>query len=83
VFAVVDPAPVVQGAARTITLSRDGFALAATRAGEAFVRVRHTRWWTVTSGDACIERTANEMTRVRVRRPGTIRVQARLSGSGC
>jgi hypothetical protein len=83
VFAVVDPAPLVQGAGRAITLSRDGFAFTATRPGDAFVRVRHTRWWTVTAGDACVERARNGMTRVRVRRPGRVEVQARLSSSAC
>lgn len=83
VFAVVDPAPIAQGVAHATTLSADGFAFTAAKAGDAFVRVRHTRWWTVTQGDACVAEAADGMTRVRVRHPGTIRIQARLSSSSC
>ena len=83
VFAVRDPAPLADGAARTIELEPDGFQLTATRRGDALVRVHHTRWWKVTSGDACTERAEHGMTRVRVRRPGRIRVQARLGSSAC
>ncbi len=83
VFAVTDPAPLAEGVASAISLSADGFAFTAKRAGDTFVRVRHTRWWTVTSGDACVTAAANGMTRLRVRRAGPIAVQARLSGSPC
>ena len=83
VFAVRDPAPLVEGAARDITLSRDGFQITATRPGSALVRVRHTRWWAVTAGDACVGRAAGGMTRVRVRSAGMIAVQARLGGPAC
>ena len=83
VFAVAQPAPLAQGAATAIQLSPDGFQITAARPGEALVRVRHTRWWTVTAGDACVQRAADGMTLVRVRRPGRISVQARLSGRAC
>jgi hypothetical protein len=83
VFAVVDPAPLAEGVASAITLSPDGFSFTARRAGDAYVRVRHTRWWTVTRGDACVTSATGGMTRVRVRRAGTITVQARLSSSAC
>ncbi len=83
VFAVRRPAPLVSGAARSIELQPDGFTLRAGRRGDALVRVRHTRWWTVTAGRACVERGPDGMTRVRVLRPGRVRVQARLGGSAC
>jgi len=83
VFEVRDAAPLVQGAADQITLSDDGVRLTARRAGDAFVRVRHTRWWTVTGGDACVSRAGNGMTRVRVRSPGVISLQARLQARAC
>jgi hypothetical protein len=83
VFAVTQPAPLVEGAARRITLQPDGFKLRVRRAGVALVRVRHTRWWRVTSGRACVESARGGMTRVRVRAAGTVRVQARLTGSSC
>jgi hypothetical protein len=83
VFAVRRPAPLVAGAATTIDLEPDGFAIEARRRGIALVRVRHSRWWTVTRGHACVERAPGDMTRVRVLAPGTVRVRARLTGSAC
>lgn len=85
VYAVRDPTPLADDPVRTITLSRDGFQITAARAGSALVRVRYTRWWAVTAGDACVEHAAgsNGMTRVRVRSAGTISVQARLGGPAC
>jgi hypothetical protein len=83
VLAVTRPALLAERPARRITLHADGFTLRARRAGVALVRVRHTRWWRVTSGRACVEAARDGMTRVRVRAPGTVRVQARLTGSSC
>jgi hypothetical protein len=84
VFAVRDPAPLAQGGARgPIALSADGFELAAPRPGTALVRVRHSRWWRVTAGRACVERGPGGMTSVRVLAAGPVRVQARLDGSSC
>ena len=83
VFAVTRPAPLVEGAAGRISLQADGFTLRARRAGDALVRVRHTGWWRVTSGRACVAAAPGGMTRVRVGAPGVVRVQARLAGSTC
>jgi hypothetical protein len=83
VFAVQRPVPLVSGAAGSIELAADGFTLGAGRRGTALVRVRHTRWWSVTAGRACVERGPQGLTRVRVLRPGRVRVQARLGGSAC
>jgi hypothetical protein len=47
------------------------------------VRIRHSRWWAVTSGRACVRRARGGMTRVRVLAPGKVRVQARLHGTRC
>ncbi len=83
VFAVSRPAPLVTGAARAVTLEPDGFELRATRRGDALVRVRHTRWWAVVRGHACVERDPSGLTRVRVLRAGPVRVRARLGGPAC
>lgn len=83
VFAVRDPSPLVEGVARRATITRDGFALRALHAGTALVRVRHTRWWVVTAGAACVQAGPDGMTMVRVKRPGIVRVRARLSGASC
>jgi hypothetical protein len=83
VFAVRRPTPLVAGVARTIALRPDGFAIAARRPGDALVRIRHTRWWAVTAGRACVRPGPDGMTRVQVLAPGTVRVQARLTGPAC
>jgi hypothetical protein len=83
VFAVRRPAPLASGVADAIDLDAHGFTIHARRRGDALVRVRHSRWWTVTSGRACVRRASTGMTRVRVLAPGTARVQARLRGSTC
>jgi hypothetical protein len=83
VFAVRHAAPLVAGVANELTLEPDGFTIRARRRGTALVRVRHTRWWAVTRGRACVERGPGDMTRVRALRPGRIEVQARLAGRAC
>ncbi len=83
VYAVRSAAPLVTGAAGAITLEHDGFELQDARRGAALVRVRHTRWWAVTRGRACVEVGPDGMTRVKVLRPGAVRVQARLGGPTC
>jgi hypothetical protein len=83
VFAVRQPVPLVAGAARRITLQADGFTLHGHRAGGALVRIRHTRWWRITSGHGCVEAAPGGMTRVLLRARGAVRVQARLTGSSC
>jgi hypothetical protein len=83
VFAVRDPAPLAGGVARTTTLQPDGFTIRASGAGNALVRVRHTRWWSVTGGRACVSQGAGGMTLVRVLAAGTVRVRAELLGSRC
>ena len=83
VFAVRRATPIVRGAATTISLQPDGFEIDADRAGDAFVRVRHTRWWSVTDGRACVGAAPGGMTRVRVLEAGTVRVRATLLRSAC
>ena len=83
VFAVRRPTALVEGAARRIALHADGFTLHGVGAGSALVRIRHTRWWRVTSGHGCVEAAPDGMTRVRLRGRGAVRVQARLTGTTC
>ncbi len=49
--------------------------------GALLVRVRYSRYWTVTSGEACVER-HGDWTEVQVIRPGTVSVAARFSLDG-
>ncbi len=81
VFAVADAAPLAEDA--TVSLTPQGFVVDARRRGDLVVRVRHTRWWRVTDGQACVRRGPGGMTRLRILRPGVVRVQARMTGSTC
>lgn len=65
--------------AKVRRLGPTSFTLRATRRGPVLVRVRWTPYWNVASGDACVERAAEDWTLVRARRPGTIRIAAKFS----
>jgi len=66
---------------RLSALGPASFTLSARDSGAFLVRVRYTRYWTVTSGEACVER-HGDWTEVEVRRPGTVSVAARFSLDG-
>jgi hypothetical protein len=66
---------------RLSALGPASFTLSARDAGAFLVRVRYTRYWTVTSGEACVER-HGDWTEVEVLRPGTVSVAARFSLDG-
>ncbi len=57
------------------------FAFSARDAGPYLVRIHYTPYWTVTSGDACVERDG-DWTRLEARHPGAIDVAARFSLGG-
>jgi hypothetical protein len=57
------------------------FTISAHEAGSFLVRVRYSSYWTVSFGDACVER-RGDWTEVEVRRPGTVSVTARFSLEG-
>ncbi len=83
-FAVREPIALVSGrASGPLIPDADGFRLGPGRPGSALVRIRWSRWWRVTAGRACVGRGPGGMTRLRVLAPGTVRVQARLTGSSC
>jgi hypothetical protein len=86
VFAVRRPAPLAAarpGTAASATLSATGMTIRASRAGPVRVAVRFTRWWRVSGGRGCVSEAPGGMTRVSFDGPGTISLQARLSGSAC
>jgi hypothetical protein len=62
---------------RLTALGPDSFTLSARDAGPFLVRVRYTPYWTVTSGDACVERDG-DWTGVDVMRPGSVEISARF-----
>jgi hypothetical protein len=77
-FRVRDAVGLVEGPARMTALHPDGFALQATGPGTVLVRVRHTPYWAVTAGAACVSKAAGGWTAVTVPHAGPVRVQARL-----
>jgi hypothetical protein len=77
-YAVRDPAPLAEGAARVTAASDRGFTLEATRRGDVRVRVRWTPYWAITTGDACVM-PDGDWTRIGVRHAGMIRLEPRFS----
>jgi hypothetical protein len=67
--------------ARLSALGPASFTLSARHSGAFLVRVRYTRYWTVTSGEACVER-HGDWTEVEVLHPGAVDVAARFSLDG-
>ncbi len=80
VYAVRDPTPLLEGPGRLTSLGSDSFALDVTRPGRFLVRVRWTRFWTVTTtGDGRVARAPGGWTYLFADRPGALRVAARFS----
>jgi len=79
IYAVLGSTPLASGPGRLSALGNDSFALRARSAGRFLVRVHFTRYWTVTSGSACVTRAPKDWTAVNVQAPGTVVVAARFS----
>jgi hypothetical protein len=78
VYELRDATPLLSGPGRLTRLEPDAFALRADRPGRFLVRLRHTRWWTVTAGRGCVGEAPGGWTSVRADAPGELRVRARL-----
>jgi hypothetical protein len=63
---------------RLTALGPASFTLSARDSGTFLVRVRYSRYWTVTAGHACVERDG-DWTGVEIHDPGIVRVDARFS----
>jgi hypothetical protein len=79
IYEVVGATPLAQGPGTLSGLGHDWFALRARTAGSLTVRVRYTRYWTVTAGAACVGRAPGGWTAVTARRAGAVRVAASFS----
>jgi len=79
IYAVRAPTPLASGPGRLTSLGHESFALAARSPGSFLVRVRFTRYWTLTRGHGCVGRGAGGWTRVLARSPGALVVRARFS----
>jgi hypothetical protein len=79
VFAVLDPTPIASPPGVLTGLGHDSFALRFATPGRSVVRVRYTRYWTVTGGRGCVTAAPGGWTAVSVSAPGVVRVAARFS----
>jgi hypothetical protein len=79
IYRVIAPAPILTGPGTLQTLGHDSFTLRAYAVASLIVRVRFTRYWTLTKGAGCVSRARGGWTRVSVRVPGEVRVAARFS----
>jgi hypothetical protein len=66
---------------RLTSIGAADFGFDARDAGTYLVRIHYTPYWTVTSGDACVQRDG-DWTRLDVRSPGAVDVAARFSLAG-
>ncbi len=75
VFRVRDATPLATGAGRLTRLRTQGFDLRATGPGTIVTKIRWTPYWRVSGPPgACVQRTPEDLTAVRVPRPGPVRV---------
>jgi hypothetical protein len=79
VFRVNGATPLASGSGRLTGLAHESFTLRFGVAGSSLVRLRHTPYWTVASGDACVRRAPGGWTAVHAARAGVVRVAARFS----
>lgn len=80
VFAVLDPTPVAAAPAAVVASTRTELRLRSDVAAAVDVRVRWSRWLSVT-GDGCVER-RGDLVRLRFTRPGTVTLSSSLLPSG-
>jgi hypothetical protein len=76
-----DPSAPTGRSAQLTHVGASSFTFEAHRAGSYLVRIHYTPYWTVTSGDACVQRDG-DWTRLEVRSPGTVDVDAQFSLAG-
>ncbi|HEV7162868.1 MAG TPA: hypothetical protein VGN25_06410 [Solirubrobacteraceae bacterium] len=79
IYEVLSPTPLVSGAGRLTALGHDSFVLRVPARGSYVVRVRYTRYWTVTGGAGCVSEAPGGWTRVSASGPATVSVAARFS----
>jgi len=76
-----EPSKPAPPADRLTSIGASDFAFSAEDTGTYLVRIHYTPYWTVTNGDACVERDG-DWTRLAVRSPGTVDVDAQFSLAG-
>ncbi|HYB23803.1 MAG TPA: hypothetical protein VED41_08400 [Solirubrobacteraceae bacterium] len=79
VFGVLSPTPLLSGPGRLTALGHDSFALRARSGGRFVVRVRFTRYFTLTRGTGCVAPAPGGWTELTLRAGGPAVVSARFS----
>lgn len=79
VFQVIGATPLASKPAVLSDLTDDSFTLRFAAGGSSLVRVHDTPYWSVTSGDACVQRAPGGWTAVHASRSGVVHVAARFS----
>jgi hypothetical protein len=79
VYAVRGATPLLEGPGRLTSLGHDSFSLRALAPGRFLVRVRYTRFWTLTGGGGRVSEAPGGWTYVTANRPGQVRVAASFS----
>lgn len=82
VYRVEGSSPLAEGPGSLTELGHRGFTLQARSAGSFLVRLHYTPYWTVIAGKGSVSEGASGWTKVRVARPGTLRVEAEFSAGG-
>jgi hypothetical protein len=79
IYEVRDATPLARGPGTLTAVGHDWFSLRARAAGRFTVRVRYTRYFTVTAGAACVRRAPGGWSEVSAQRAGAVTVAARFS----
>jgi hypothetical protein len=78
VYAVAAPASLANGAVSVTRFGKQSVQLHARQAGVGLVRVRWSPYWELVRGSGCVERGADDLVRLRVRRAGELRLDFRF-----
>jgi hypothetical protein len=78
VYTVAAPAALATGPLSVTRLGKQSLQLRAGRAGVGLVRVRWSPYWELVRGSGCVERGADDLVRLRVRRAGELRLDFRF-----
>jgi hypothetical protein len=82
IYEVRGTAPLASGPGRLSAIGHDAFTLDARTEGRFDVRLRYTKYWTVTTGVGCVGEAPGGWTEVTTERPGPVTVSARFSLGG-